>query len=102
MGFFYWLFFICCGIIYINTQYKKEGFKKNMTLVELAKKWTNEDITDAKTKRLYEGVEVFEPYKEDNKFVLTIGDGNSWYEITEEIPDIEQRARFKKACGLFI
>lgn len=57
---------------------------EQMTLVELAKKWKDREITSTQAINIYNDIKVFRAHSEDGKMVLSCGNKNSWKEVEEE------------------
>lgn len=55
--------------------------EKNITLVELAKKWINKEITDEEAREIYSTLNIYEPEEIDDEIFWTCGNDNAWLDV---------------------
>lgn len=55
--------------------------EKKITLVELAKKWINKEVTDEEAKEIYDTLNIYEPEEIDDEIFWTCGNDNAWLDV---------------------
>lgn len=55
--------------------------EEKITLVELAKKWINKEITDEEAREIYNTLNIYEPEEIDDEIFWTCGNGNAWLDV---------------------
>lgn len=55
--------------------------EKKITLVELAKKWINKEITDEEAREIYNTLNIYEPEEIDDEIFWTCGNDNAWLDV---------------------
>ena len=72
-----------------------------MTLVDLALKWINGEITDKEVKEIAQNITIYEPKDDpggDEPTIYSIGNKNSWLEVDnlKEFKSWDQQLRFRE------
>lgn len=58
--------------------------EEKITLVELAMKWINKEITDQEARKIYSTLNIYEPEKIDDEIFWTCGNNNAWLDVEAE------------------
>lgn len=71
--------------------------EEKITLVELAKKWINKEITDEEARKIYGTLNIYVPEKVDDEIFWTCGNDNAWLDVeAEEDISTEDFYKFNK------